>query len=390
MQRAFFILLVTLLFILLKNYTKENFITYYLPFYRDPNKNVPSIYRINKDFYNLKFKYKGELNVFYKDSSIKKKTFYSTFLLFVFRNINANNLYIKNVDSYMKLKTVPNSIYFISSLLGSELSNTKYKDLTFIGNINYKYVYILTKKYKDSSEIPSNAIIGVGNEEDDSYIFGKQLFLSMDGNVGNNTFTQKFISMSVHQRFRELLDNKLDAIIITDFFPSNIINFYLERDFERQLIILPFTNINNEVLLQKLNFVSEAYIDLNLTTKSYLPKTLDKIYDVNKPDMQTYKYPLSIYGSKDLNPQIGYEIPSSLFNNLDLFNEQPEYRLNKLAPIDIALNMFERPLNEGSKKFYNERNFYTTFDDPICKYYLGKIKCTPENVQRAKVSLNYY
>ena len=162
----------------------------------------------------------------------------------------------------------------------------------------------------------------------------------------------------------------------------------MQRDFERELIILPFTNINNEVLLQKLNFVSEAWIDLNLTTKNYLPKTLDRVYDVNKPDQQTYKYPISIYGSKDLNAQIGYEIPSSLFNNLNLFNQQPQYRLNKLAPIDIALNMFERPLNEGAKRFYNERNFYTTFDDPICKYYLGKIECTPLNVERAKVTLN--
>ena len=251
MHKAFLILLITLLFIFLKYNSKEDFITYYLPFYRDPNTNIPSIYRINKDFSNLKFKYKGELNVFYKDSSLNKKTFYSTFLLFVFRNINANNLYIENIPSFTELEQKPNSIYFISSLLGSKLNNTKYKDLTFIANINYKYIYIITKKYKDSSEIPPDAIIGVGDEEDDSNIFGKQLFLSMDGNVGNTTFPQKFISLPVHERFRALLENQLDAIIVTDFFPSDIVNYYLQRDFERELIILPFTNINNEVLLQR-------------------------------------------------------------------------------------------------------------------------------------------
>ena len=57
---------------------------------------------------------------------------------------------------------------------------------------------------------------------------------------------------------------------------------------------------------------------------------------------------------------------------------------NYLALPDIAMDIFI-PTHIGAKIFYNQLTVNTTNPDELCKYYIGKKKCGPEDIERAKI-----
>jgi len=91
--------------------------------------------------------------------------------------------------------------------------------------------------------------------------------------------------------------------------------------------------------------------------------------------------------NKNTDPNISYEIVRGIINNLDILNQSKmvlKNQWNYLALPDISLDIYT-PTHIGAKIFYNQITIQTTNPDKLCKYYIGKKKCGPEDIESAKI-----
>jgi hypothetical protein len=106
-----------------------------------------------------------------------------------------------------------------------------------------------------------------------------------------------------------------------------------------------------------------------------------------RPNLDTYQYPVFFICNKDSSPVISYEIVKGVINSLDVLNKSTmtiKNQWNYLALPDISNDNFI-PTHIGAKIFYNKLTVNTTNPDELCKYYIGKKKCGPQEIESAKI-----
>ena len=322
------ILIISIFFSFQVRKVQENLITWFLPFYNKGTKeltvNTPPFITSNLVYNQLKFEY------------IK-------YIYFFIYNKNTNN----EIDNYYN--------FLISNLI----KTTKIEN-------------IITRS-------------AIGPINSDSNIFGEDLLRNIE--ILNNFKIERFYDDD-QVAIEKLRNKQIDGMVFTDLYPSNFLNKIFEQDLDKTFFILPLKNINQELFKKIHPFVKNVAIDLNALPKNYLPIKVNNLeYTSFRPNLDTFQYPVLFICNKDAKPIISYEIVKGVVNNLDVLNKSDmtlKNQWNYLALPDIANDNFI-PTHIGAKTFYNQLTVNTTNPDELCKYYIGKKKCGPEDIESAKI-----
>jgi TRAP-type uncharacterized transport system substrate-binding protein len=324
---------------------------------------------------------------------------YYTFLisnLLKTKGVNIEEIIIKNVINPEKVLEIisneKNSVGLISSpFLIKEIGKKtdQIKNINSIIISNYNYIFFITNKNLNISSLDqlNNKKVNIGPVNYDSHIFGINLLENLE--ILYNIKIKKYYDDD-DIAIKKLINLEIDGMVFTDLYPSNFLNKIIGNDLNNTLVLLPITKINVELFLKRHQFVNKVSIDLNALPKNYLPvKINDLEYTINRPDLDTFQYPIIFICNKNTEPNISYEIVRGISNNLDLINKSDmtlKNQWNYMTFPDIAQDIFI-PTHIGAKIFYNQITITTTKPDYNCMYYIGNKKCNDKDVESATIIL---
>ncbi len=399
----FMIILIIAIFFCLNVYPiQENLITWFLPFYNKGTKeltiNTPEYITSNLVYNQLKFEYiKLVYFIIYNKNINNEINNYYNFIisnLIKTKSCNIEKIMIKKANNPEKvLENISNekdSIGLISSPFLIKAMQTKTELVKNVNSIiipNYNYIFFITNKNLNISSLEqlNNKKVNIGPANYDSNIFGEDLLKNLET---LNNFTIKRYYDTDKIAIEKLRNKEIDGMVFTDLYPSNFLNEKFGNSLNQTFFILPLKNINDELFRKIHPFIKNVAIDLNALPKNYLPiKVNDLEYTMYRPTLDTFQYPVHFICNKNTDPKISYEIVKGIVNNLDILNKSEmtlKNQWNYLALPDIAIDNFI-PTHVGAKIFYNQLTVNTTNPDELCKYYIGKKKCGPEDIESAKI-----
>ena len=179
--KSLLIIIITLVSLYVTNYNKkdlikEDFITWFQPFYKDNTKLVPKYMRDNIVYNNFKFDFLNKININIQSSGdIETVSSYNKNLFKnLMNNVKINNIYLnydKDADNiYNKVTNNKNNIGIVSAVSiynkisseeASELSN-----INFITVTSYNYIFFLTNKTSNITNFRelNNKTINIGKK----------------------------------------------------------------------------------------------------------------------------------------------------------------------------------------------------------------------------------
>jgi TRAP-type uncharacterized transport system substrate-binding protein len=394
------ILIIAIFFSFQVRQVQENLITWFLPFYNKGTKeltvNTPPFITSNLVYNQLKFDYIKYIYFFIynKNTNNEIDNYYNFLISNLIKTTKIENIITRSaIDPEKVLQFISqekdafgivSSPYLIKAI---QTNTSQIKNINFIVIPNYNYIFFITNKNLQISSLDqlNNKKVNIGPINSDSNIFGEDLLRNIE--ILNNFKIERFYDDD-QVAIEKLRNQQIDGMVFTDLYPSNFLNKIFEQDLDKTFFILPLKNIN-EVLFKKIHpFVKNVAIDLNALPKNYLPIKVNNLeYTKFRPTLDTFQYPVLFICNKDAKPIISYEIVKGVVNNLDVLNKSDmtlKNQWNYLALPDIANDNFI-PTHIGAKTFYNQLTVNTTNPDELCKYYIGKKKCGPEDIESAKI-----
>ena len=394
------ILIIAIFFSFQVRQVQENLITWFLPFYNKGTKeltvNTPPFITSNLIYNQLKFDYIKYVYFFIynKNTNNEIDNYYNFLISNLIKTTKIENIITRsaiNPEKVLQFISQEKDAFGIVSspfLIKAIQTNTsQIKNINFIVIPNYNYIFFITNKNLQISSLDqlNNKKVNIGPMNYDSNIFGNDLLRNIE--ILNNFKIERFYDDD-KVAIEKLRNQQIDGMVFTDLYPSNFLNKIFEDDLDNTFFILPLKNINQELFKKIHPFVKNVAIDLNSVSKNYLPiKVNDLEYTKFRPDLDTFQYPVLFICNKDAKPIISYEIVKGVVNNLDVLNKSDmtlKNQWNYLALPDIANDNFI-PTHIGAKTFYNQLTVNTTNPDELCKYYIGKKKCGPEDIESAKI-----
>jgi len=399
----FMIILIIAIFFSFHIYpVQENLITWFLPFYNKSTKeltsNTPPFITSNLIYNQLKFDYIKYIYFFiYNKNTNNEINNYYNFLisnLIKTKTVNIEKIFIKNIYSPDKILEIiskeKNTVGIISAPFLIKAIQTKTNEIKNINSIiipNYNYIFFITNKNLNISSFEklNNKKINIGPDNYDSNIFGESLLKNLE--ILNDIKVKRYYDND-EIAIEKLRNREIDGMIFTDLYPSNFLDKIIGNDIDKTFILLPLRKINHELFKNRYPYLRDVSLDLNSLPKNYLPIKMDDIeYTKYRPDLDTFQYPVMMICNKNTDPNISYEIVRGIINNLDILNQSKmvlKNQWNYLALPDISLDIYT-PTHIGAKIFYNQITIQTTNPDKLCKYYIGKKKCGPEDIESAKI-----
>ena len=394
------ILIIAIFFSFQVRQVQENLITWFLPFYNKGTKeltvNTPPFITSNLIYNQLKFDYIKYIYFFIynKNTNNEIDNYYNFLISNLIKTTKIENIITRSaIDPEKVLQFISqekDAFGIVSSpfLIKAIQTNTsQIKNINFIVIPNYNYIFFITNKNLQISSLDqlNNKKVNIGPINYDSNIFGEDLLRNIE--ILNNFKIERFYDDD-QVAIEKLRNQQIDGMVFTDLYPSNFLNKIFEEDLDKTFFILPLKNINQELFKKIHPFVKNVAIDLNALPKNYLPIKVNNLeYTSFRPDLDTFQYPVLFICNKDAKPIISYEIVKGVVNNLDVLNKSDmtlKNQWNYLALPDIANDNFI-PTHIGAKTFYNQLTVNTTNPDELCKYYIGKKKCGPEDIESAKI-----
>ena len=394
------ILIIAIFFSFQVRQVQENLITWFLPFYNKGTKeltvNTPPFITSNLIYNQLKFDYIKYIYFFIynKNTNNEIDNYYNFLISNLIKTTKIENIITRSaIDPEKVLQFISqekDAFGIVSSpfLIKAIQTNTsQIKNINFIVIPNYNYIFFITNKNLQISSLDqlNNKKVNIGPINYDSNIFGEDLLRNIE--ILNNFKIERFYDDD-QVAIEKLRNQQIDGMVFTDLYPSNFLNKIFEEDLDKTFFILPLKNINQELFKKIHPFVKNVAIDLNALPKNYLPIKVNNLeYTSFRPNLDTFQYPVLFICNKDAKPIISYEIVKGVVNNLDVLNKSDmtlKNQWNYLALPDIANDNFI-PTHIGAKTFYNQLTVNTTNPDELCKYYIGKKKCGPEDIESAKI-----
>ena len=394
------ILIIAIFFSFQVRQVQENLITWFLPFYNKGTKeltvNTPPFITSNLVYNQLKFDYIKYIYFFIynKNTNNEIDNYYNFLISNLIKTTKIENIITRSaIDPEKVLQFISqekDAFGIVSSpfLIKAIQTNTsQIKNINFIVIPNYNYIFFITNKNLQISSLDqlNNKKVNIGPMNYDSNIFGNDLLRNIE--ILNNIKIERFYDDD-QVAIEKLRNQQIDGMVFTDLYPSNFLNKIFEEDLDKTFFILPLKNINQELFKKIHPFVKNVAIDLNALPKNYLPIKVNNLeYTSFRPNLDTFQYPVLFICNKDAKPIISYEIVKGVVNNLDVLNKSDmtlKNQWNYLALPDIANDNFI-PTHIGAKTFYNQLTVNTTNPDELCKYYIGKKKCGPEDIESAKI-----
>jgi TRAP-type uncharacterized transport system substrate-binding protein len=394
------ILIISIFFCFQVYPVKENLITWFLPFYNKGTKeltvNTPPFITSNLVYNQLKFDYIKYVYfyIYNKNTNNEINNYYNFLISNLIKSTKIINIITRNATNPEKvlefISTEKDAFGIVSSpflIKSMQTNTTQIKNINFIVVPNYNYIFFITNKNLQISSLDqlNNKKVNIGPVNYDSNIFGNDLLRNIE--ILNDFKIERFYDDD-KVAIEKLRNQQIDAMVFTDLYPSNFLNKIFEDDLDNTFFILPLKNINEELFKKIYPFIKNVAIDLNSVSKNYLPIKVNNLeYTKFRPTLDTFQYPVLFICNKDANPTISYEIVKGVVNNLDVLNKSDmtlKNQWNYLALPDIANDNFI-PTHIGAKIFYNKLTVNTTNPDELCKYYIGKKKCGPEDIESAKI-----
>ena len=394
------ILIISIFFSFYKYPIQENLITWFLPFYNKGTKeltiNTPPFITSNLIYNQLKFDYIKSLYFFIynKNTNNKIDNYYDFLISSLLKSTKIENITIRNVINPNKV------LYSISKrkdafgivstpyLLRAVQRDTKLvQNINFIVIPNYNYIFFITNINLNISSLSqlNNKKINIGPDNYDSNIFGEDLLKNLE--ILNNFKIERRYDKDL-VAFEKLQNREIDGMIFTDLYPSNILNKIIGNNLEKIFFILPIKEINQTLFKKMHPFIKNVSLDLNALPPNYLPvKVNDLEFTKFRPNLDTFQYPVFFICNKSSNPLVSYEIVRGVINNLDVLNKSEmtiRNPWNYLTLPDVG-NDNLIPTHIGAKIFYNSLTVNTTNPDELCKYYIGKSRCSPEQIESARI-----
>lgn len=398
----FFLICIFLFYIPSPNY-KEEFITWYLPFFnkgtRELTSDTPKYLTSNLIYGQLKFDYINKIfiSILSKIQNSSENDFYNFFISSLTRSLKVKKVFVKNIYKPSKLiENVNNSninISIVSSPLLMNYLSSKTKKIENINTIivsNYRYIFFITTKFTNLSSISdfNNKKINVGFLESDEYILGNDILENI--NIKQNlNFIKTYFDPTT--ALKKLISGEIDGMFFTDIYPSQFLNNIILKDLDKLIILLPITGFNYQLFKTRHPYINEVALDLNTLPKNYLPVKVNNLeYNKFRPDLISYRYPDIMICNKNTQPRVSYQIANSLVSNLYILNQSKFFiknQWNYLAFPEIAENLFI-PTHIGAKVYYNQITINTTNPSAICKYFVGNAKCNDKRIEGANIVLS--
>ncbi len=388
------IIFITLIFYLsnktiFKKNIKENYLTYFLPFYDKNTSSLANFYNNNEN--NLNY-FKKKFNYYILKFGVISNDFNFTNIV-VSDYISKSNLYKATIQK------INNRLHGLEELLTNQLNfnlnnyaTIIYYSETLKGNIDnvrlvtslYNlYIYIFTKKQYgiyNLDNIPFGCIIGILNPPSVFCLYYKKFFGDL-GYTENIDYKIKLYN-NINDLFDGFINNECQLIVLSDVFPSNEIINKLNNVLDSNIILLPFDVSKEQLFLKQNPHVNIQYVDLNLLGKSYLPRKFGNYeYTKNRPTLKMGSIHKILLTNKDTDPKYTYDIIKFFFENWKYINKTLIDKAYKISKIEIDNNNIGYlDYHSGVLKYFNDIGLITNTNNDNCKYLYGVMACNEKNL----------
>ena len=396
MFKLFLILiLIIIIFYILNNFffkknIKEQYLTYFLPFYDNKNSDLSVFYNNNENNLNY-FKKKFDYNVL-KVGSNKAEQYFIKSLIKYF--ISTSNVINSNIIYYEdKIQAIDdlndNKINFLTTEYTTinyymNKLNKNIEKLRLITTLFREYIYIFTNKTYNIfsiTDIPPNCIIGIKKGTDALFIY-YNTFLKNLG-LEENVDYKVIIYDGMESLFDAFYQKICHVIMLCDIFPNNTIIKILNNSLNSDIILLPFEIPNEKLFLKKQPIINIDYIDLNYLSNLYLPRKFGKYeYTKFRPTIKIpYIYKILL---KNIYTDINctYEFIKFYYENYKNLNNNIDEKGFKIYNILINNNKtIFLEYHKGVMNFFIEKGYITNNNNENCKYLVGTTKCTDKSLK---------
>ncbi len=240
---------------------------------------------------------------------------------------------------------------------GTAVNYDNYNNIRYITSAFEDYVFFITQADNDIVFLDDlkGKTVGVGKK-------GNIWNVCADELLTERGFPYKpYYSDTIEDMANKLYQKKIDAIIITDRFPSQLLNYVLYNFFNMTLVQIKQT--------ERIPFYySATQIDLGDVSGNFVPKiTAQNKYLFFNAAMDVYKFPNYMICNKDIPKDIVYRLTDFMFKNAELMKKDK----NPFVYIDI-------PLHEGATEYYRKNNYIMDKNKQDCVFTGGEIKCGKE------------
>ena len=404
-KKIYVIILILILFYLYNNLyntylNRENFYTFFLPFYEyeiPDKKNIYNTKISNLNYLKNEFIYrplKFGLVLFDMNEDNSNIKFINNIIKILLKSTNILNIelvYLKNMEIASKMlnNNKLDILYCTTPILNSLINNKlSIENIDYICSLNFEYMYLISNtmnRYNNIKDIKGKKI-GILNINNSTFIKYKIILDELTVVLGYKEGTDYEIEYSsTINNLMFKLDNKLiDFIFYTDSYPSADLNRIFKNDIYNKYFIIPI-NVNNKLLSSTIRYYVPSTVDLNFI-ENYLPKKIGNTTQTrNKPNIETYKYQNVICCTKNLNKKIGYEITKAIYNNINIINKNNIDSNTRMYKYNMIGSPMSIKYNQGAFDFYIEKGFITYNPRKECKYLVGNKKCTDNILMNMKL-----
>lgn len=251
-------------------------------------------------------------------------------------------------------------------------------NLRFISNIGYRYLFLVTTIANNIQTLDdlNGKRVGVGIKQSTTELMVNDIkaFLKekspLDFEAVNTT----------HYQANEMLRKKeLDAFFYCDMYPNTFMALLVESDPFKNYLFLPIEISDTDRFLTNYYYYKNTNVDLNLLPQNYLPVNINgKFYFRFKPYLSTFKFSNVFLGNDKMPNKVAKIISETIFNRIDFFNQFKTFKFDPIRKSDLATNLLNVPIQEGTYDFLKEKGYITNNSNPDCIEKVGIGRCNLE------------
>jgi TRAP-type uncharacterized transport system substrate-binding protein len=228
-------------------------------------------------------------------------------------------------------------------------------------------------------DFPTGSVIGILGEPNILYMYIDKLLKDIGYKKGED-YTIKIFD-KIELLIEDLINSKINVIMILDTYPNNQINNLLDKYASESILLLPFDVNNEKVFFQKNNFFNIDYVNLNDFSNMYLPKTFGKYnYNINLPTFKMIYTQKILVTNKNLDNNYAYNIIKYYSENLKYLNYKFKDTGYKLST-NLVKGTLIIPYHQGVLLYFKDKGYISYIDNENCKYLIGKMECNEKNLK---------
>lgn len=273
------------IFSIYKNNQKENYLTYFIPYYNQKYTQFP-------DYRNFKYSKIDNLRIGHITEDKEYSDFIGKMLIGT-----TNLLKVSSIDKDYEYQIIDDlvndklDVGIVSvSNLKEYMKKANYEKLSYISYSYNNFLYLICRSdiiFENMDDI-FNYKMSIGRDKGKTNTFCK-FFLK-------KLFRNKYENLNLEEEdadiaINQLINNEIDILCYFSYFPSKRIKSWLDNNKLKLFYIHPIklSSFQKKIVYEEDKTLSESYLDLNLISKKYLPVYISKnlYYTKFKPILET-------------------------------------------------------------------------------------------------------